>query len=118
MDKNTGQLGYKQEAKSTYIEKYEDQGVRVYHQVPDSAEVQGVCLFKQDWIFIIWVQLQPQQESQLRLEFDENNVCYRGVSQEKQWMKTKLTLEEFRIRLAIKCYGTWLRRRNKQEGYQ
>ncbi|KAM2197739.1 hypothetical protein ACFX1Q_001103 [Malus domestica] len=38
---------------------------KVYHQVPNVGEVQGVCLSKQDWIFIIPVQLQQQEKSQL-----------------------------------------------------
>ena len=53
MDKSTDQLGYKQKAKFTSTRKVRVQGARVYHRVLDPGEIQGVCLSKQDWIFII-----------------------------------------------------------------
>ncbi|TQD98869.1 hypothetical protein C1H46_015512 [Malus baccata] len=39
VDKSTGQLGYKQEAKFISTEKIRGQEARVYHRVPDPGEV-------------------------------------------------------------------------------
>ncbi|KAM2333342.1 hypothetical protein ACFXTH_011044 [Malus domestica] len=56
------QLGCKQETKFTFTEKYADEELGFFRRVPDPGEVQGICLSKQDWIFIIQIQLQQQQE--------------------------------------------------------